>query len=60
LPTPTGNRRDVMFVCTLEIDFDQTAMGLPPVCIITHRQIILVKRGRLGGISEMPLLPFWG
>jgi hypothetical protein len=34
---------------------DQTAMGLP-----THSLVILVKCGRLGGISEIPLLPLRG
>jgi hypothetical protein len=36
--------------------FDQTAMDLPPVPFAFFL-IALVKRGWLGGISEMPLLP---
>jgi hypothetical protein len=30
------------------------------VCSIPHSSVIMVKRGRLGRISEMPLLPFQG
>jgi hypothetical protein len=42
--------------------FDQTAMGLLSVthCSIPYSLVIVVKRGRLEGISEMPLLPLWG
>jgi hypothetical protein len=44
-----------------EIDCNQTAMGLPPVMSAVFLiGVILVKRGRLGGISETPLLPFRG
>jgi hypothetical protein len=36
-------------------------MDLPPiVCSISHGQVIYVKRGRLGKISEMTLLPLQG
>jgi hypothetical protein len=35
------------------------------VKLVKHFEILnwktyLVKRGRLGGISDMPLIPFWG
>jgi hypothetical protein len=30
------------------------------VCSVTHSQVVLVERGRLGGIFGMPLLPLWG
>jgi hypothetical protein len=39
-----------------ETDCDQTAMSLPFVT----SAVILEKRGRLGAISEMPLLPLRG
>jgi hypothetical protein len=44
-----------------EIDRNQTAMGLPPVtsAVFLIAKSFLAKRGRLGGISEMPLLPLW-
>jgi hypothetical protein len=32
----------------------KSAVGIP------HSQVILVNRGRLGGISKMPLLPLRG
>jgi hypothetical protein len=35
-----------------EIDCDQTAMGLPPIMSAVFF-IALVKRGHLGGISEI-------
>jgi hypothetical protein len=34
-------------------------MGLPPVCSIPHSLAISVRRGRIGGISETPLLFLW-
>jgi hypothetical protein len=43
---------------TPEIDSDQTAIGLPPVTSALF--LIVLKRGRLGGISEIALLPFGG
>jgi hypothetical protein len=44
---------------TSEIDYDQTAMGLAPVTseLFLIVKLFLIKRGRLGVISEMPLLP---
>jgi hypothetical protein len=39
---------------TPEIVRDQTAMGLP---LVTYA--VFVRRGRLGAISEMPLLSLW-
>jgi hypothetical protein len=44
---------------TPKIDCNQTAIGLPPV---TSVSTVLVTRGSLGGIFEMPLLPLrgWG
>jgi hypothetical protein len=51
-----------LIALTPEVDCDQTAMGLPPVtsavCLIAKS--FLVKRGRLGGLSEIPLLPLRG
>jgi hypothetical protein len=40
------------------IDCDQTAMALPPV---TSAEFLIDKSmvKRLGGISEIPLLPLW-
>jgi hypothetical protein len=35
-------------------------MGLPPVTSAVLLIVILGKRERLGGISEMPLLPYQG
>jgi hypothetical protein len=43
---------------TPEIDCD--GLTTCHVCSIYHSLVILVKRGRLGGISEMPLLPLRG
>jgi hypothetical protein len=43
-----------------ETNSNQTAMDLPPVTSAAHSQVILVKRRRLGGISEMLLLPLRG
>jgi hypothetical protein len=34
--------------------------GLPPLASIAHSLVILIKRGRLGGISEISLLPLCG
>jgi hypothetical protein len=31
-----------------------------PVCSISHSKDVLVRRGRLDGLSEMPLLPLLG
>jgi hypothetical protein len=47
---------------TPEIDCNKTAMGLPPVAsaVFLIANIILVKRGCLGGIFEIPLLPLRG
>jgi hypothetical protein len=45
---------------TPEIDCDQMTIGLPPVTSAVFLIAILVKGGRLGGISQMPLLPLWG
>jgi hypothetical protein len=44
---------------TPEIDCNRTAMVLPPVtsAVFLIANSILVKRGCLGGISEIPLLP---
>jgi hypothetical protein len=53
---PGQNKRLV----TPEIDCDQSAMGLPPVTSAVFLLVILVKRGYLGGISEMSLRAFWG
>jgi hypothetical protein len=41
-----------------EIDYNQTAMDLPSVTsgVFLTAKSFLVKRGRLGGISETPLL----
>jgi hypothetical protein len=44
-----------LIAVTPEVDCDQTAMGLPDVM-----SAILLKRGRLVEISEMPLLPLRG
>jgi hypothetical protein len=43
----------------MDCDCDQTAMGLPLVMSAVFLTIY-VKRGRLGAISEMPLLPLRG
>jgi hypothetical protein len=46
-----------LIALTPEIDCDQTAMGLPPTASAVSK-LSLVKRGRLGRISEIALYPF--
>jgi hypothetical protein len=45
-----------------EMDCDQAAMGLPPVttAVFLKAKSVLLKRGRFGVISEIPLLPVRG
>jgi hypothetical protein len=44
---------------TPEINCDQTAIDLP-AGVIPHSLVILLQRGRLGGLFEMLLPPLWG
>jgi hypothetical protein len=44
-----------------DINYNQTAMGLPVTsAVFLIIKFILVKRGRLGGIFELPLLSLRG